>query len=188
MRIGWAATVVAMLALGGCRDQEVGGDQPITPGALAWVAAEHFGPPTSASRFPAASRRIGAGAVATKLAYDEALSVAVMPAPETAVCDAPLLGAADDCVKTADGYLAWILAQPEEDPGVVYVVVPKDDSWAIVLSSGPEAVTKDPRELQFSISVDDMFDLANDPRVDLTTTQAAIDGGDALDYWGQPDL
>jgi len=49
-------------------------------------------------------------------------------------------------------------------------------------------VTKDPRQLRLAISVDDMFDLANDPRVDLTTAQAAIDGGDALDYWGKPDF
>ena len=182
------SALVACLVLGGCQQQVAGGDVPVTPQALAWVTADHFGPPTSASPYPAAHRRIGVGAVATGLAYAEAITVAVMPSLDMPVCDSTLLMAADSCLETRDGFLAWDLAEEGEDPGRVYVLVPKADSWAIVISSGPSRINDDPRRLDLAIGVTDMFELANDPRVDLTTTQAAVDGGIELRDWSKPDL
>lgn len=187
----WSARIIALVGcvlLGGCQQEAAPGDVPVTPEALAWVSADHFGPPTSASGYPAASRRIGAGAVAAQLAYDEAITVAVLPALDVPVCDAALLTGADECLETKAGFLAWDLAEEGEDPGQVAIVVPKGDSWAVVVSSGPDAITDDPRQLDLAISVDDMFELAHDPRLDLTTTQEAVDGGKELDYWGKPDL
>lgn len=175
------------LALSGCRER-VQDDVPVTPEALAWVAAEHLGDPALASRYPAAARRIGEGAVAASLSYDEAISVAVLPDPDGFDCEGVRAENADGCVETHGGWLAWALEEPEEDPGVVWAVVDKRDSVAVVISSGPTPITDDPRNLELAISVDDLFEVAKDPRVDLTTTREAVDGGEQIGYWGRPDV
>ena len=81
----------------------------------------------------------------------------------------------------------WEAETPEEDPGVVYLVVPKTRGVVLMFSSGP-SITGDPRELDLAIDVADMLALATDRRVDVTTTDEAVDGGRDLDYWEGPDL
>jgi hypothetical protein len=70
---------------------------------------------------------------------------------------------------------------PEEDPGYV-VVVDKGDATVAVRNAGPD-ITGDPRDLDLPISVDDRFAIAHDARVDVTTSRAAVDAGEDLDYW-----
>ena len=41
----------------------------------------------------------------------------------------------------------------------------------------------DPRDLDLPIPVDHLLAIATDPRVDLTTSQAALDAGAGLDFW-----
>ncbi len=36
------------------------------------------------------------------------------------------------------------------------------------------------------ISTDDLFAIANDPRVDVTTSQEAVDAGADLPFWQDP--
>ena len=54
----------------------------------------------------------------------------------------------------------------------------------VVYQSGFD-ITGDPRTLDMPISVDDMFAVATDARVDLTTSQSAIDAGEALTFWDE---
>jgi hypothetical protein len=51
-----------------------------------------------------------------------------------------------------------------------------------VYQAGPD-VTGDPRELDLPISVDDMVALAEDPRVDVTTSAGAVAAGEDLGWW-----
>ena len=89
------------------------------------------------------------------------------------------------CVETDQGMLMWEDVAPESDPGVVYVLVNKGDTTALLFYAGP-TITGDPRELDMPISTDDLFAIANDPRVDLTTSQEAVDAGSDLPFWQGP--
>lgn len=66
--------------------------------------------------------------------------------------------------------------------GVINLLRRKSDATAVVFQAGP-AVTRDPRKLELAVSIDDMLAIAQDPRVDLTTTQEAVDEGESLDGW-----
>lgn len=188
------AVVVALLLLGGCGTGGDAGGRAVDPGervptterALAWLAAEHLGEPTSASRDTDVSDEldgIGAGVVVDGHAVVVAVGDTLPPG---------LRGCGEDadatCAEIDDGVLVWDEAVAESDPGNVVVVVEKQGSVVAVVQSGPEEITGDPRDLDLAITVEDMAALARDPRVDLTTTQEAVDGGEAIDYWGRPDL
>ena len=71
---------------------------------------------------------------------------------------------------------------PEEDPGSVTVAVRKGAVTALVYQLGP-SITRDPRKLGLPVSVGDMFTLAEDPRIDVTTSEAAVDAGASLPFW-----
>lgn len=88
----------------------------------------------------------------------------------------------DGCVATDGGVLFWQKETPEDDPGVVYVALRKGEATVLMFQSGP-LVTGDPRELDLRISVADMFDIAKDPRVDVTTSAVAIRVGEGLESW-----
>lgn len=48
--------------------------------------------------------------------------------------------------------------------------------------SGPQN-TGDPRRLDLPVSVQDMLEIAADPRIDVTTSRAAVEAGRDLAYW-----
>lgn len=77
------------------------------------------------------------------------------------------------------GVLLW---EDEEDPGVFYVIAEKGESAALLFYAGPR-ITGDPRELDLPIPVETLFDIATDPRVDVTTSQEALEAGDELSSW-----
>lgn len=189
----------AVLALAGCGNDDAsddpgagaaGGDIATTPQALAAVAAEYAPDPSSASAETDAAEEFRRGGVGAELRYGsdgeydgDALTLAVgdgLPKQLKSCETAP--DYVGQCVEMAGGLLFWEEEAPEEDPGVVYVVVPKGDASALMFYSGPK-ITGDPRELDLPIDVDTLFDIANDPRVDVTTSQAAVDAGAALDFW-----
>ena len=198
MRSALAVSVVLLLA--GCGDVSAadgvrdggavggGGDEPTTAAALAWVAAQHVGDPDSAAAEIDISGELGTGAVGAELLFDstgeddgDALVVAV----GTRRTDG--LGCTGDrhqggCVETTEGTLMWETVAPEEDPGNVAVAVVKDGATVLVFQSGP-AVSGDPRDLGLPISVEDMFAIAGDPRVDVTTSEEARSAGPAASYW-----
>lgn len=178
--------------LAGCQGGETAdeaGDVPTTARALAWLAADHLGDPRSATAEDDAAEEFGgSGAVGTEMSIGQQLVLAVgrrLP-PADFDCESERTEGLGGCVETGDGVLMWELETPEEDPGVVYVVVPKGDGAVLMFGSGT-AITGDPRELDLPISVAEMFEVANDPRVDVTTTQEAVDGGRDLDYWRESD-
>ncbi|WP_345262935.1 hypothetical protein [Nocardioides nanhaiensis] len=187
-----------VLALVGCgaetgdqAGEPVGGDVPTTPRALAAVAAEYTGTPSSADREADAAEEFARGGVGAELRfgsdgeYDgDALTVAVGQGldPSLTDCESTTNEYLAGCVETDLGVLLWEAEAPEEDPGVVYVAVEKGDTSVLLFYSGP-AITGDPRELDLPISVESLFDIASDPRVDVTTSQAAIEAGSDLSFW-----
>ena len=168
-----------------------GGDEPITPRALAAVVAEYAGEPSAAGRatdLEELGSGLGAGVdfryADQGVAGSYLLSVGVGRGFEEFAggCDTWFDQAASGCAETADGLVAWEEATPEEDPGVVYVLVSKGRTQVLLFSSGPP-ITEDPRRLDLPVSVRDMMAIAADPRVDVTTSQAAIEAGRDLAFW-----
>ena len=100
-------------------------------------------------------------------------------------CDAEETRSLAGCVATDQGTLMWEDEAPEEDPGVVYVVVDKGETAALVFYAGPP-ITGDPRELDLPISTEVLFAIANDPRVDVTTSAEAVEAGANLSFWQIP--
>ena len=170
-----------------------GGDVPTTAQALAFVAAEHAGHP-SATEENDAAEELDSKAVGTELRYGsdgeydgDMLVVAVGQGMDKTVtdCGAETNEYLAGCVETDQGKLMWEDVAPESDPGVVFVVVDKGDTTALLFYAGP-TITGDPRELDMPISTDDLFAIANDPRVDVTTSQEAVDAGADLPFWQDP--
>ena len=168
--------------------------EPTTAQALAYVAAQHAGTPASAVRERDAAEEFTSGGVGTELhfgsngEYDgDMLMVAVGKGlePDLIDCDAEMSHSLAGCVKTGEGTLMWEDEAPEEDPGVVYVLVDKGETSALVFYAGP-SITGDPRELEMPISTDILFAIANDPRVDVTTPAEIVDAGADLSYWETP--
>ena len=168
-----------------------GGDVRTTSRALAAVVAEHTGRPSSATRDTDAAEELGKDGVGVELRYSnhdqqsdgDMLVVAVGTGLDESYlsCDrAPewLAG----CVEMDGGVVRWEGDAPEEDPGDVYVIEPKEKGAVLMFYAGPR-ILKDPRDLDLPISVDDLLAIAKDPRVDVTTSQAAVDAGEDLDYW-----
>lgn len=190
-------TVLALLAaLTGCGGDRIAptpttddGDEPATPAALAWVAAEHVGRPHSAGPERDIAGELGHGAVGAELRFravrqddGDMLVVAVgNKAPDGLRCPADQR-TWGGCVVTHHGTLIWEDAAPGEDPGNVGVAITKGNVTVLVFQSGP-SITRDPRELDLPISVDTMFAIARDPRTDLTTSEEAVIGGEDLPYW-----
>ncbi len=187
------------LVLSGCSDDTrasptdpaVGGHEPTTAQALAYVAAEHAGTPDSAVRERDAAEEFKSGGVGTELRYGadgeydgDMLVVAVGKGLEAAPvdCDAEATQSLAGCVVTDQGTLMWEDEAPEEDPGVVYVVVDKGETAALLFYAGP-SITGDPRELTLPISTEVLFAIANDPRVDVVTSAEATEAGADLSFW-----
>lgn len=194
-----AAVVLTLMTLTGCGTQAPspgvvarGGDRPTTAQSLAYVAAEYTAAPSSAVSESDAVEEFSKEGVGTELRYGsdgeydgEMLVVAVGTGLDKPAfdCDSKATDYLAGCVDYEDGStLMWEDVAPEEDPGVVYVVVPKGDAHVLMFYAGP-AIKGDPRSLDMAISVDDLFAIANDPRVDVTTSQVALDAAEELPFW-----
>lgn len=194
-----SATIGVVLLISGCAetaptavgDDVRGGDEPTTPRALAFVAAEHTGDPSSATTDTDAVEEFQAGGVGAELRFGSdgeydgdmlVLAVGSELDPALLDCDSPSNDFLAGCHETEHGLLMWEDEAPEEDPGVVYVAVPKGDASVLVVYAGP-AISADPRDLELPISVETLFAIAQDPRVDLTTSLAAVEGGKDIDFW-----
>ena len=180
---------VSVAALASCDDDGV----PVTPQALAYVAAEYTGTPDTATNdlvgwFDAFED----GAVAVDLRYDQSedgfgdsvtVTVGTLATPELLDCDATVGLYTLGCAETPDGTLRWNLDDPEEDPGGVFVLVPRsEDQTVLVTYSGPR-ITADPRTLDLPVTVETVFEIANDDRIDATTSQEFVDRSADLPYW-----
>ncbi|PUA81036.1 hypothetical protein [Nocardioides currus] len=181
--------VVAVLALGlaGCSssDEAVAGDEPITPEAIAAITQEHVDlSPVEVTAWDVFTRELGEPSPGARSEYGD-VSLAVVVAPTT---DSPLVCATptffDECVDdTVDGHdvtIAWQDLEPEEDPGVVYVIDRRDGEDVAVQVIGPD-VTDDPRDLDLGVPLEDLAALVTDPRLSLTTSQEVVDLGDQVE-------
>lgn len=191
------------LALSGCSNSTQafptdagagGGPETTTARALAYVAAEHAGTPDSAVRERDAAEEFTSGGVGAELRYGsngeydgDMLVVAAGKGLDAAMidCDTEENQSLAGCVTTDQGTLMWEDEAPEEDPGVVYVVVDKGETAALLFYAGP-AITGDPRELDMPISTEVLFAIANDPRVDVTTSAETVEAAADLSFWRDP--
>ncbi|MBE7325466.1 hypothetical protein IEQ44_12465 [Nocardioides sp. Y6] len=195
MRTPWlpVTTLLLTVVVTACGTQSAspqGGDEPTTPGALAYVAAEHAGSP---DRVSVMKRRdvtslFSEGGEGAELRYgsdgeyDGDMLVVVVGQgldPDLLDCDTERNAGADGCEHTDDGMLIWEDLTPEEDPGTLTVIVEKEGATVLVGYAGP-TITDDPRQMELPISVDTLFAIAADPRVDATTTAEANAAGEEL--------
>ncbi|UUZ60126.1 hypothetical protein [Nocardioides sp. B-3] len=173
-------SVVAVLALcvglTACEsgDERGEADQPITPAAIAAITQEHVDPePRSIADWDVFTRELGEESPGAQLEYAD-VSLAVVVAPTT---DSPLVCADesffDECVDdSVDGHdvtIAWQELEPEEDPGVVYVIDRRDGEDVAVQVIGA-SVTDDPRTLDLGVPLEDLAAPVTDPRLSLTTS------------------
>jgi hypothetical protein len=196
---GSGAFLACTLLLAGCAEvpdvgeQVPGGDVPVTARALAFVAAEHVGEPASAAahewgRVPSYADGRATGLVlryGTDGEHDgDLVSVTVGTGFERDVTSCRAAGWEPSGCEDfgGKGLLLWEEAAPEEDPGGVTVVMPKDEATVVVSYSGPE-IDGDPRRMDLPVGVGTLLALATDARVDVTTSQAAVDAGRAVDFW-----
>ena len=192
------ATAAAVVGCDGQGDDEV----PSTDRSFAYVAASHVGAPEYATDidFPFyvlfQGRYVGADLV-TKVGNpdkDPARGGELCPGDSVIVMAGTEFDGSDPT--TCDdsepypycepldggGAMTWALEDPEEDPGYMSVAVRKGETTVVVIFSGPH-ITRDPRTMDLPVTLDQLVDIARDDRIDLTTTQAAVDAGAALDYW-----
>jgi hypothetical protein len=190
------AGLALIAACGSGADTGSPGDVPITQRAIAAVALDHVPDDTTSRGASSTTDDDAKGSVGADLRYggdDETqgdlLSVRVSPATEKKPCPDEVL---DGCVeRQVDGgtlVLTWQEEEPEEDPGQVTVSLRRADATISAGWSG-DVITGDPRKQDLTISVAAMEDLVQDERLGLTTSQATIDEGKALDDWdgGEPD-
>jgi hypothetical protein len=193
------AGAVLTFGLSGCGDSTQaspthageGEEERTTARALAYVAAGHAGTPDSAVRDSDAAEEFRSGGVGAELRYGsdgeydgDVLVVAAGAGLDASHidCDAKETQSLGGCVRTSQGMLMWEGEAPEEDPGVVYVLVDKGETAALVFYAGP-SITGDPRELDMPISTEVLFAIAGDPRVDVTTSAEAVAAGADLSFW-----
>ena len=188
--------VAATMLLSACGQQQearsrvAGGDEPATPAALAYVATEYVGEPDSAGEGSNVAEAFRQEPVQAELRfmstgeYDgDAVQVVVgrgLREPVTSC--AQLREEVSGCEDLKDGFWFWGEEEPEEDPGAVFVLQQKESATVIVAYYGP-VIKGDPRDQNLPIKVETLIDLAADPRVDLTTTNDAVEEGAKAAYW-----
>lgn len=164
-----------------------------TGGALAAVALEHAGVrPDRIEALTEADLRYGRGTVGADIRLSPAEGedgdlLRVTATPGRAPAD--LCADTDHCARTESrrGELAvsWSLQVPEEDPGVIRVVLQTDDAWHMAYYSGV-VIDRDPREIEhLPVSVETMTAIVTDDRFGLRTTPEAVAAGDALRVMGE---
>jgi hypothetical protein len=185
-----SCTLAVLISVAACGSDESAGSstEKTTPRALAAVLVDRLDRTTKAEATEGITY-YGPGAVGATvhLAPENQVELVVgddLP-DELTSCRAEA-DLRDACVEIGDAVLTWTDEEPEEDPGVVTVTVPKGDGWALATQSGP-TITSDPRTLDLDVSVDDMLAMARDRRVGLTTTPATIAAGDEVPHWRGPN-
>jgi hypothetical protein len=196
------AAVLLSLTLVGCGDKNMvatqgdraGGDEPLTPRALAAVVSEYTGDPVEASdgwsryetdpnlaatvdmTFPRKPAWGLEGRLTVWVGKD------MEDYPDTCADVETLYENSDGCEEIQDGVLFWEDEEPEEDPGLVYLAMSMAGTDVLFFQSGP-SIDADPRAVDLVVSVPTMMQIADDPRVDVTTSKAAVEAGDQLVFW-----
>lgn len=185
--LAFLLTVAATLA--GCGErpgdaEASGGD--LTPRAIAAVMLDHLPGDTTRREAMHVDEDAPRGLVGADFRYGgdgeddgHLVEVAVSPAHPTCPPDGE-----DPCVDLGKGtVLSWDLVSPEEDPGIVVVHHRRGKEVVTVVSAGPE-ITRDPRRMpDLEPSVDDLVDLARDPRLRLRADQEVLEAGADVEDW-----
>ena len=181
MARGIVVVMVSVLLAGCGADDEVLGDEPITPAAIAAVVHEHVDlEPRRIAESEVLAPELGDQSMGAWLEYpDVSLTVGVAPTSTSPlVCDTAAFF--DECVAdSVDGHevtIAWQQLEPEEDPGVVYVIDRREEEDVLVSVSGA-SVTDDPRDLDLGVPLADLAALVDDARLSLTTTRHVVELG-----------
>ncbi|GAA1775851.1 hypothetical protein GCM10009795_022350 [Nocardioides hankookensis] len=193
-RVAVLAALAVLIAGCDSDDDSTGsaGDVPITAPGLAYVAADHVGRPDVAGVdeldwFDA----FADDAVAVDLRYHPTknypgdsvtVTLGTLRVPDLLDCDATVGMYTQGCAETPDGTLRWNLDDPEEDPGGVFVLVPKSDGQTVLVTFNGPRIHRDPRKVDLPVSVDTVFEIANDPRLDVTTSEHVENNGIELPY------
>ncbi|WP_109506479.1 hypothetical protein [Nocardioides speluncae] len=165
---------------------------PITSRAIAAIALDHL-PADTERREPMSPVDHDPRAAGARLGYggeqdDVSLDVLVSPRVDEEPCPQPYDGCEE--LKADDGspmFLRWQELEPEEDPGVVDVVLDRGDERVRIELHGQEEILGDPREMDLSVWVDQALEIAQDPRLRLRTSQEAVDAGERLDRWDEDE-
>ena len=175
--------VMACVLLAGCGagDDEAPGGEPITPEAIAAIVHEHVDlEPRRIAESEVLAGELGDQSTGVWLEYaDVSLTVGVAPTSTS-----PLVCATaaffDECeTDSVDGHevtIAWQELEPEEDPGVVFVIDRREEEDVLVKVSGA-SVTDDPRDLDLGVPLAELAALVADPRLSLTTTRSVVELG-----------
>ncbi|MBL0749833.1 hypothetical protein [Nocardioides baculatus] len=166
--------LVAALFLAACGGPDAPAVVPaeLTPDGIAEVVADHVErEPKDVSAWDVMTRELEVDAPGAALEYGSGDFLGVAVAPTT---DSPLVCADtsffDECVDVehdgTDLVLAWQELEPEEDPGVVYVIDRRDGEDVVAHYSGA-SIEGDPREIDLGISVDEMAEIVTDARLTL---------------------
>ena len=167
---------------------------PITQRAIAAVALEHLPTDTTKRSAMYTHQRRPDGLLGADLRYDgdgeddgDLVRISVGPLRPT-TCDEHNHCAALASPAGTTTTLVWQTEDPEEDPGLYYVVHGHDDEQVVAYAAGP-VIRGDPRRHDLEISVDMLVAVAQDPRLRLMTTRDVVDAGAALPDWegGEPD-
>jgi hypothetical protein len=171
----WAGVLALALAAAGCADPEPAPAPAadLSPDGIAAVVADHLDEtPRRVESWDVMTRELGVESPGAALVFPRnGYFLGVSVAPTT---DSPLVCATktffDECVTfDHDGVelvLAWQELEPEEDPGVVFVIDRRDGEDVVADYSGV-SITGDPRELDLGITVEEMADVVTDERLTL---------------------
>lgn len=187
-----APLLVGLVACGSQTDDRASTAErvPITPRAVAAIALDHLPGETSSREEMYTDGRDARGTVGADFQYGgtgrddgDLVRVALAPGERNLDCvNSHCADLATD-VEGADVVLVWEEIVPEEDPGIVTVLLYRDGEKSWVYQAGP-TITGDPRRLDLPVTVEDMVEIVEDPRLRLETTPEAITAGRDLADWG----
>ena len=174
--------LVPLVILSACGDGSGAGSGivpvPLTPDGIASVVADHLDRvPKRVEQWDVMTRELEVDAPGVYLAYSsrDTLSVAVAPTTNSSlVCGDPT--SFDECVDLGDDgaggrlVLGWQELEPEEDPGVVFVIDRRDGEDVVAKYYGA-SITGDPRDLDLGVTVDEMADIVSDRRLTLASPE-----------------
>lgn len=187
-----AALLVALVACGTRTDDGTSSGErvPITPRAVAAIALDHLPGDTSRQEEMYTDGRDAPGTIGVDFQYGatggydgDLVRVALAPGERNLDCANSHCASLATDVEGAEVVLVWEEIVPEEDPGIVTVLLYRDGEKSWVYQAGP-TITGDPRRLDLPVTVEDMVEIVEDPRLRLETTPEAIAAGRDLEDWG----